>query len=524
MPIPPPTTPAADPVTCRIGARGVSRAFGSVRANVDVSVTVRQGSVHAIVGENGAGKSTLMRMLYGLDTPDAGAIIVDDADVTFSGPRDAIARGIGLVQQELAIIPELTLLENLVLGAEPRAGLVWDRKRALADARELAAVVGVEIEWDLSAAHASIAVQQQVEILRLLYRGADVLILDEPTAVLAPAQAAELLHLLLSLRAAGRTVIFISHKLDEVVEIADDITVLRSGRTVASFSRGEVDRAGLTELIVGDQAVEVRDEAGRPAIGEAVLVVDGLSAADDRGIQRLSGVGFSLHRCEIVGVAAVAGNGQEELAEAILGIRDSSSGSILLDGVDLTRETVRGRRRLGIRYVSADRKREGLGIDLSLVDNAIASSGLSRLGRAGWLRRSTVDARVRAVLDRAAVRFGTAKDPASSLSGGNQQRVVIGRETIDEPRVLIASQPTRGVDVRGIGYIHELLRQARDDGAAVLLFSEELDELHVLADRIVVLCQGRVAGTLPGDAPRAEIGRLMLGETATTPTTEEEGR
>lgn len=522
MPIPPPSTPAAGSVTCRIGARGVSRSFGSVRANIDVSLTVRQASVHAIVGENGAGKSTLMRMLYGLDIPDTGAIVVDDDEVTFSGPRDAIARGIGLVQQELAIIPELTLLENLVLGAEPRAGLVWNRKQALLSATDLATTVGVEIDWNLSAAHASIALQQQVEILRLLYRGADVLILDEPTAVLAPAQAAELLRLLLSLRDAGRTVIFISHKLDEVIEIADDITILRSGRTVSSFRRGEIDRAGLTELIIGDRAPDERDDADRPAIGEAVLIVDGLSASDDRGIPRLSEVGFRLHRGEIVGVAAVAGNGQEELAEALLGVRAASAGSIRLDGTEIRRATVRERRRLGVRYVSADRKREGLGVDLSLVDNAIASSGLSQLGRAGWLSRAAVGARTRAVLERAAVRFGTAKDPASSLSGGNQQRVVIGRETIDEPRVLIASQPTRGVDVRGIGYIHELLRQARDDGAAILLFSEELDELHALADRIVVLCQGRVAGTLPGDAPRTRVGSLMLGESATT--TKEEGR
>jgi ABC-type uncharacterized transport system ATPase subunit len=484
-----------------------------VRANVDVTLTVRPGTVHAVVGENGAGKSTLMRILYGLDQPDTGSVVIDDQEVVLASPRAAIDRRIGLVQQELAIIPDLTLLENLVLGQEPGALGRIDWKAALTRAKELSASVGVDIDWKADAARTSIAIQQQVEILRLVYRGADVLILDEPTAVLAPAQADELLRLLSSLRDAGRTVIFISHKLDEVLSVADRITVLRSGRTVTEIERGAIDRAGLAAYIVGDSEIAARPTT-RGTAGEVVLVGEGLGARDDRGLSRLDGVGFEARAGEILGIAAVAGNGQEELAEVLIGIRGTTAGTLSLDGTSLARTGVRARRRLGLGYVSADRKHEGLALGLSLADNSIATPALSDLGRAGWLRPGTVAGHVKSVLGRAAVRFGSSSDPASSLSGGNQQRVVLGRETIGKPRVLIASQPTRGVDVKGIGYIHELLRQARDEGAAIVLFSEELDELRELSDRILVLHRGRVAGVLPGASSRTEIGALMLGDTA----------
>lgn len=500
--------PAA--VRCRIGARGVSRSFGPVRANVDVTLSVRPGTVHAVVGENGAGKSTLMRILYGLDQPDSGHVVIDDEEIALTSPRAAIARRIGLVQQELAIIPELSLLENLVLGEEPvRFGRI-DWATALRRAEELSASVGVDIDWKAGAALTSIAIQQQVEILRLVYRGADVLILDEPTAVLAPAQAEELLRLLSSLRDAGRTVIFISHKLDEVVGVADHITVLRSGRTITEIARGEIDREGLAALIVGDSEVAERSVSrGNP--GETVLVVEGVSAKDDRAVLRLDDVSFEVRSGEILGVAAVAGNGQEELAEVLIGIRGAASGDIRLDGASIGRASIRKRRLAGLGYVSADRKHEGLALGLSLADNSIATPALHGLARGGWLGPRRVAERVKEVLDRAAVRYGSSSDPASSLSGGNQQRVVLGRETIGNPRVLVASQPTRGVDVRGIGYIHELLRRARDEGAAIVLFSEELDELRELSDRIVVLHRGQVAGMLPGEASRSEIGALMLG-------------
>lgn len=505
------TTPRPDPadITCRIGTRGVSRSFDSVRANVDVTLTVHPATVHAVVGENGAGKSTLMRMLYGLDTPDSGTVIVDDESVVLPHPRAAIARRIGLVQQELAIIPELTLLENLVLGDEPLNKSRVDWMGAKKRAGELASSVGVHIDWTADAAHTSIAIQQQVEILRLVFRGADVLILDEPTAVLAPAQADELLQLLASLRDAGRTIIFISHKLDEVIDVADAITVLREGRTVAELARGEVEREGLATLIVGESLVE-QPSASRAAPGDVILSVSSLVANDDRGIERLAGVSFDVRRSEILGVAAVAGNGQEELAEALVGIR-ACAGSISLEGVPMERSSVRRRRRAGMAYVSSDRKHEGLALSLPLADNAIATPDLRTLAFAGWLRGSRVRERVSKVLERASVKFGASSDPAASLSGGNQQRVVIGRETAASPLVLVASQPTRGVDVRGIVFIHRLLRRARDEGAAVVLFSEELEELRELSDRILVLHRGSIAGELPRGASRSEIGDLMLG-------------
>ena len=503
--------PDSADVFCRIGARGVSRSFGPVRANIEVDLVVSPGTVHAVVGENGAGKSTLMRMLYGLDQPDSGSILVDDKVVKLSSPRAAIERRIGLVQQELAIIPELTLLENLVLGEErARLGRI-DWKAALAQARNLSTKVNVEIDWHAEASRVSIAIQQQVEILRLVYRGADVLILDEPTAALAPAQADELFALMRSLRDAGRTLIFISHKLDEVVAVADAITVLRSGRTIAEMKRGEIDRDGLAAMIIGDSdPVESTSERGEP--GAVVIDVQDLNASDDRGIHRLAGVGFEVRSGEILGVAAVAGNGQEELAEVLVGIRRASSGILTMNGTPLDGMTIRARRQAGVSYVSADRKHEGLALQLSLAHNAVAMPLLSSLSLIGWLRPKAVAAHVKAVLERAAVRFGTSADPASSLSGGNQQRVVLGRETIGNPRVLIASQPTRGVDVRGISFIHLLIRRARNGGAAVVLFSEELDELIELSDRIIVLHGGHVVGELPGASTRAEVGALMLGQ------------
>lgn len=506
--------PPENRAVCRIGARGVSRHFGPVRACADVTLEVRPGTVHAVVGENGAGKSTLMKILYGLEQPDGGTVVIDDEATSLSGPRHALDRGIGIVQQELAIIPELSLLENLTLGAEPAtAGKIrWGDVREAA--RELEQSVGVSIDWESDAAHAPVSVQQQVEILRLIYRGADVLILDEPTAALAPQQADELLVLLGSLRDEGRTIIFISHKLDEVIGVADRITVLRSGRTVGDFQRGELDRNGLASLIIGDG--EVLHSAPRSSDpGEVVLKASQLSARDDRGIPRLFDVDLSVRAGEIVGVAAVAGNGQEELAEALIGIR-LAEGEVELDGKPLP-PTVRERRRAGMAYVSSDRKHEGLALTLSLSDNAIATPQATGLGRWGLLRSSAVKERTHAVLKRAEARHGSFDAPVSGLSGGNQQRVVLGRETLGNARVVIASQPTRGVDVRGIGHIHELLRRARDEGVAILLFSEELNELRELSDRIVVLHAGRLAGELPGGADRSQIGALMLGRT------EEEG-
>lgn len=508
------TTVASDvsehPTPYRIEAREISRAFGPVRANSDVSLAVRPQTVHAVIGENGAGKSTLMRILYGLDRPDHGSVLFDGEVVRLTSPRDAIARGIGLVQQELAIIPELTLLENLVLGHEPHRGGMIDWGSARSRAETLAGSVGSEIDWSTPAGQASVAIQQQVEILRLIYRGADVLILDEPTAVLAPAQASELMQLFRELRSAGRTIIFISHKLGEVMSVADSITVLRAGTTITTIDSSEATVDSLAAMIMGEgEQVEHVEAGGEP--GAEIFTVSDLTAKDDRGTERLAGISLTVRAGEILGIAAVAGNGQDELAEVLIGLRRAGRGNVCLAGRDITRLSPRARRRRGIAYVSADRKHEGLALSLSIAANAVASPSLRLISRFGWLGKRAVTERAERVLISGAVRFGAQSDPISSLSGGNQQRVVIARETLDQPIVLIASQPTRGVDVRGIGFIHRQIRQARDEGAGIILFSEELDELQELADRIAVLHRGRIAGELGRNPSRAELGALMLG-------------
>lgn len=497
-------------VPYRIEARGISRSFGPVRANANVSLAVERGTIHAIIGENGAGKSTLMRILYGLDQPDSGTVAISGAPAVLHSPRDAIRQGIGLVQQELAIIPELTLLENLVLGQEPRIGLAIDWKTALDSAQKLAESVGASIDWGTSASQAPVAIQQQVEILRLIYRGADVLILDEPTAVLAPAQVDDLLSLFRELRAAGRTILFISHKLREVMSVADTVTVLRSGKTIATLDGTEMTVESLSALIMGDGEVE-SFSTGASVAGDVVLRTSELFAFDDRGVERLAGVSLSVRAGEVLGVAAVAGNGQDELAEALAGLRRVREGIVELNGEDVTRSSVRARRRKGIAYVSADRKHEGLSMSLSIADNAVATGSLGTLTKWGWLTRRTISARAKEIITSGAVRYGSENDPISSLSGGNQQRVVIAREMQNNPSLLVASQPTRGVDIRGIGFIHDQIRRARDGGAAVVLFSEELDEIQELADRVIVLHRGRVVGELGRNPSRAALGALMLG-------------
>jgi general nucleoside transport system ATP-binding protein len=538
----------------RVGAAGVTRAFGPVVANADVDLEVRRGTIHAVVGENGAGKTTLMRLLFGLDRPDSGTVVVDGRAVRLKGPADALARGIGIVQQESAVVPDLTMLENLVLGAEPRRrglarGFV-DWHAARARGAELALDTGVHLDWDAPASAVAAGVRQQLEVLRLLYRRADVLILDEPTAVLAPEQVGELLRLLRRLRSTGHTIVFISHKLDEVRAVADEITVLRGGRSVATVPAAEVDRAALAELVVGtDVPASVRAAADGPLTPERVppqhpdapvpdadlpgsdeprtdvtdgdvpgapgdppaLAVRDLRADDDRGTRRLDGCSFEVRPGEVVAVAGVGGNGQDELVECVVGLRRARSGRVHVNGTDVTRRGVAGRRAAGLAYVSADRVAEGAAVEQSITDNAVAGFHRRPLARLGWLGRGRTREFARGVLRSFSVRHGALGDPVRTLSGGNQQRLVVGRELAHEPAVLVAAQPTRGVDIKGIADLHARLARLRDTGTAVLLVSEELDEVLALADRVVVIAGGRVVKEVPGGTGRAAIGRLMLG-------------
>ena len=500
----------------RLGAREVTRRFGGVVANDDVSLSIAPGTVHAIVGENGAGKTTLMRILYGLDRPDAGTVVVDDEPARLSGPADATRRGIGMVHQEFKLVDELTLLENLVLGHEPtrRGRIDWRRARGHAEA--LAGETGVALDWDLPAGRASVAVRQRLEILRLMYREADVLILDEPTAVLAPPQVAELLELLSGLRDGGRTIIFISHKLQEVLDVADTVTALRAGRVTGTVAAADADPDSLVRMMVGESVPEVRLQAREAAGAAPLLEVRGAGVRDAQGRDRLRDVSLTVHSGEVVGIAGVAGNGQDELVECVLGLRRPTAGSIVVDGADVTRSTIAQRRRHGLAYIPADRRRDGLSPTSSLLDNVAAGSQRgAELTHRGWFRRGALERRAARIVERYRVHCAGLGVPAASLSGGNQQRLILGREMEGEPRVLVASQPTRGVDVRGSAYIREQLLAVRERGGGVLLVSEELDELVALSDRIVVLARGAVTGVVSGPfEDLTELGALMTARVA----------
>jgi simple sugar transport system ATP-binding protein len=510
-----PVDPSIRDPSIRLGAHGVTRRFGALVANDRIDFSARRGTVHAIVGGNGAGKSTLMRILQGMDRPDEGFVIVDGRPTVFLGPADAFASGIGMVHQEFMLVPGLTLLENLVLAHEPVDALGRiDRGKALAEAEALARRAGVSLDWSMPVDDAPVHVRQIVEILRLLYRGADVLILDEPTAVLAPAQVRELMALLRKLAEEGRTILFISHKLDEVMSVADAITVIRSGRVIGTVAVADTSKARLAEMMIGE--VVNRPEARPGKVAGPVLEISGLSARDARGAARLDDFALTVRGGEIVGVAGVAGNGQDELAGAVTGLLRIDAGSVRLAGVDVTARPLSARRALGLAYLSPDRAAEGLCLTASITENAIAGNHRRpALSRRGILRQGAIARHVHGLLDRYSVMRDSAAQPIGSLSGGNQQRVAIARELDSDPKLLLACQPTRGVDIRGIAFIHQCLLDFRARGGAVLLISEELDEVIALSDRIVVVFDGRITGEVErGAAKIEEIGRMMLGEAA----------
>ena len=498
----------------RLGTQGVTRRFGPVVANDRIDFRAERGTVHAIVGGNGAGKSTLMRMLQGMDKPDEGVVLVDGRPTVLAGPADAFARGIGMVHQEFMLVPALTLLENLVLASEPTGAFgTLDKAAAIAKARELEKQAGVTLDWSMPAEQAPVHARQIVEILRLLYRGADVLILDEPTAVLAPAQVAELIALLRKLRDAGRTILFISHKLDEVLAVADVITVIRNDRVAGTLRREEARKATLAELMIGEVISAAKPRP--PAFGPPVASVRNLTARGNRGLGGVVDFDLTIRQGEIVGIAGVAGNGQDEIAAALIGLLPVDAGSITFAGRDISRLTVGERRALGLAYLSPDRRAEGLCLTASIADNAIAGSHRRPefCGAGGVLSRGAIRRHVSALLDHYSVKRGAETLPAASLSGGNQQRVAVARELDREPKLLLACQPTRGVDIRGIDFIHSCLLDYRDRGGSVILISEELEELLTLSDRIIVVFGGRMIGEAArGTAGIEEIGRMMLGD------------
>ena len=500
--------------------RGLTKRYDAIVANDGVDLEVPRGSIHAVVGENGAGKTTLMRIVYGLERPDAGSIEIDGSPLASGDPQAAIAVGIGMVQQHFQLVDPLTALENLVLGAEPSRGPMLDRLAARRRGDELARRLGARVDWSVPVSRLSVGERQRLEIMRLLYRDARLLIFDEPTTVLTPGEVESLFAALRDLAAEGRTVIFISHKLGEVLALAERVTVMRRGRIVATLTTAETDAPRLASLMVGEPELlrVAEDEAAverRPVAGEAPVAV-ALERCSLRGLggrSLLTEIDLEVRRGEIVGVAGVEGNGQRELIDLVLGLRRPAGGRILLDGRDVTAAPVRRRRDLGLAYVAEDRRTEGCDLGGPVVNSAVAL----RIGRRPLSHRGVTSvAALRRYADSIVQRFGvvTAGLEAAmrSLSGGNAQRLIVGRE-LDEARVaLLCAHPSRGVDVRGTAFIHEQLIALRERGVGVLLISEELTELLRLSDRLVVLYDGQIVGRFDRGAVDVDrLGRLMTG-------------
>jgi general nucleoside transport system ATP-binding protein len=478
-----------------------------------VDLVIEWGQVHALLGENGAGKTTLMNVAYGLVRADSGEIVVDGKAATIHGPTDAIRLGIGMVHQHFMLIPPLTVAENVVLGHETAgpAGTV-DLAQAGRQVSELATRYGLDVDPAARVANLSVGVQQRVEILKTLYRGARLLIMDEPTAVLTPQEAQGLFKILRSLAQEGKAVIFITHKLGEVIDIADRITVMRHGKVVATTTPGESTPADLARLMVGRPVMlQVDKSPARP--GKPVLEVNQLVVHDDRHHTAVDGVELVIRSGEIVGIAGVEGNGQDELVEALVGLRPPRSGSVVLNGRDVTRSSARRFILLGVGHIPADRHRMGIVLEHSIADNLVLSTYDRPPFARGIVRQlAAVWAYAKKLINAFDIRAGSPAQPVGSLSGGNQQKVVAARELGRSPKALIASQPTRGLDVGSIEFIHKQIVQQRDAGLAVLLVSSELDEVLSLSDRVAVMYRGRIVGVLEGKAvERERIGLMMAG-------------
>jgi general nucleoside transport system ATP-binding protein len=493
--------------------RAITKRFPGVVANDHVDFDLRRGEVHALLGENGAGKSTLMNVLYGLYRHDEGEILFNGKPVDFSSAKDAIKAGIGMVHQHFMLIPVMTAAENIVLGAEPtEAHLVLDYREARKRVAEIADTFGFRIEPDTLISDMTVGQQQRVEILKALYRRADALILDEPTAVLTPLEAKELFGILRSLTDEGMSIIFISHKLNEVLEIADRITVLRRGKKIATVPREGATERELATMMVGRDVV-LRVEKGSSTPGEPLLSVEDLRVSDDRDVEKVRGVSFDVRGGEIVGIAGVDGNGQTELIDCLTGLRHLGSGTVTVAGTTLSGNAApRDALDAGLGHIPEDRHRRGLVLDFTLAENLVLHDyEKPPNANHGWLHPQRFVRRARELLRQFDVRGGGPGTRAVALSGGNQQKVVLAREIGRDPRALLAAQPTRGLDVGAIEFVHRRLVEERDKGVAILLVSLELDEILSLSDRILVMYEGQIVGEYGPDVGEETLGIAMTG-------------
>ncbi len=491
-----------------IKMQNITKRFGSVVANKGINLTIPANTIHAIIGENGAGKSTIMKILYGFYTPDEGEIFIDGEKRAIKSPHDAIAMGLGMVHQHFMLVPPMTVLENIVLGAEPGGAARIDFKRAEQQVEQLAGDFGFTINLREKVENLSVGQQQRVEVLKALYRGARILILDEPTAVLTPQEVAEFFNILRSMRSQGKTIIIITHKLNEVLALSDHVTVMRDGKVVGEKKTAETDAAELARLMVG-RDVLLRVEKPPAAPGETVLDVRNL-----RHGTKLNDLSFKVRAGEIVGIAGVEGNGQTELIEVLSGLRHASGGSVLMSGSEITRLSARQIKERGVAHIPEDRHARGLLLDFNLVENSILGVHYRppATNAIGLLDETAIHKKADRLIRDFDVRPPNAELPARALSGGNQQKLIIGREFDLQPKLLLVSQPTRGVDIGAIEFIHRKLVELRDAGAAILLFSAELEEILSLSDRILVIYQGRIVGEIDGSATsHEEIGLMMTG-------------
>ncbi|MCC6191788.1 MAG: ABC transporter ATP-binding protein [Anaerolineales bacterium] len=495
----------------RVAMRGIVKRFPGVLANAGVDFDVNAGEVHALLGENGAGKSTLMRQLYGLYPPDAGEILIDGQPHTFHSPADAIRAGIGMIHQHFMLVPTLTVAENVALGLRSSREPQMDLKVVAARLNTLAEAYGLKVDPGAYIWQLAVGEQQRVEILKALYRGASLIILDEPTAVLTPQEVDGLFATLRRMAGEGHALIFISHKLHEVLAISQRVTVLRDGHVVGERAAGSVGRQELAQLMVGREVKALPAQAVQT--GGVRLALEGVRAQGDRGTEGLRGVSLAIHAGEVLGLAGVSGNGQRELAECLAGLRRVSAGRVLLGGRDVTHASPRERLLAGQAYIPEERMRDGAIKNFSVLENLfLHDHAAPNYARWGVLNTNAMRARAAALVQRFNVKTPGLETPLKNLSGGNIQKLILARELSRQPRVLIAAQPTRGVDIGATEYIHQQLLAQRAAGTAILLISEDLDEILALSDRIAVIYEGAIMAVLPrGQATPAALGLLMAG-------------